>query len=78
MAGPKKETPAWDFWRTNDMIFGVAKYISTMSRYLTLYPGDMIWMGTDGSSPDLKAGDVVEVEITGLGTLRNPFVAEQG
>jgi 2-keto-4-pentenoate hydratase/2-oxohepta-3-ene-1,7-dioic acid hydratase in catechol pathway len=64
-------------FRTNDMIFGVAKYISTMSRYLTLYPGDMIWMGTDGSSPDLKPGDVVEVEITGLGTLRNPFVAEQ-
>ena len=31
----------------------------------------MIWMGTDGTSPDLKAGDVVEVEITGLGTLRN-------
>ena len=63
-------------FRTNDMIFGVAKYISTMSRYLTLYPGDMIWMGTDGSSPDLVAGDVVEVEITGVGTLRNPFVAE--
>ena len=61
---------------TNDMIFGVAKYISTMTRYLTLHPGDMIWMGTDGSSPDLKAGDVVEVEIAGLGTLRNPFVAE--
>jgi 2-keto-4-pentenoate hydratase/2-oxohepta-3-ene-1,7-dioic acid hydratase in catechol pathway len=61
---------------TNDMIFGVARYISTMSRYLTLYPGDMIWMGTDGSSPDLKAGDVVEIEITGIGTLRNPFVAE--
>jgi 2-keto-4-pentenoate hydratase/2-oxohepta-3-ene-1,7-dioic acid hydratase in catechol pathway len=49
-----------------------------MSRYLTLYPGDIIWMGTDGSSPDLAAGDVVEVEITGLGTLRNPFVAAQG
>jgi 2-keto-4-pentenoate hydratase/2-oxohepta-3-ene-1,7-dioic acid hydratase in catechol pathway len=62
---------------TNDMIFGVARYISTMSRYLTLYPGDMIWMGTDGSSPDLKAGDVVEVEITGIGILRNPFVAGQ-
>jgi 2-keto-4-pentenoate hydratase/2-oxohepta-3-ene-1,7-dioic acid hydratase in catechol pathway len=60
---------------TNAMIFGVARYISTMSRYLTLYPGDMIWMGTDGSSPDLKAGDIVEIEITGIGTLRNPFVA---
>jgi 2-keto-4-pentenoate hydratase/2-oxohepta-3-ene-1,7-dioic acid hydratase in catechol pathway len=63
-------------FRTNAMIFGVAKYISTMSRYLTLYPGDVIWMGTDGSSPDLKATDVVEVEITGLGTLRNPFIAQ--
>jgi 2-keto-4-pentenoate hydratase/2-oxohepta-3-ene-1,7-dioic acid hydratase in catechol pathway len=47
-------------FRTNDMIFGVAKYISTMSRYCTLYPGDILWMGTDGTSPDLKAGDVVE------------------
>ena len=65
-------------FHTNDMIFGVARYISTMSRYLTLYPGDIIWMGTDGSSPDLAAGDVVEVELTGLGTLRNPFVAAQG
>jgi 2-keto-4-pentenoate hydratase/2-oxohepta-3-ene-1,7-dioic acid hydratase in catechol pathway len=60
---------------TNDMIFGVATYLSTMSRYLTLYPGDVVWMGTDGSSPDLVANDVVEVEITGLGTLRNPFIA---
>ncbi len=62
-------------FRTNAMLFGVATYISTISRYVTLYPGDMIWMGTDGTSPDLKAGDVVEVEITGIGTLRNAFVA---
>jgi 2-keto-4-pentenoate hydratase/2-oxohepta-3-ene-1,7-dioic acid hydratase in catechol pathway len=33
-------------------------------------------MGTDGVSPNLKAGDVVEVEISGIGTLRNAFVAE--
>jgi 2-keto-4-pentenoate hydratase/2-oxohepta-3-ene-1,7-dioic acid hydratase in catechol pathway len=65
-------------FRTNDMLFGVATYIATMTRYVTLYPGDVIWMGTDGTSPDLKAGDVVEVEITGIGTLRNPFVAAQG
>src|SRR5450755_332882 len=61
---------------TNDMLFGVATYIAAMTRYLTLYPGDVIWMGTDGTSPNLKAGDTVEVEITGIGTLRNPFVAE--
>jgi 2-keto-4-pentenoate hydratase/2-oxohepta-3-ene-1,7-dioic acid hydratase in catechol pathway len=60
---------------TNAMLFSVATYISTMTRYVTLYPGDIIWMGTDGTSPDLRPGDVVEVEITGVGTLRNPFVA---
>ena len=64
-------------FHTNAMLFGVATYISTISRYITLYPGDMLWMGTDGSSPNLKAGDVVEVEITGIGTLRNPLTAER-
>ena len=62
-------------FRTNDMIFGVETYISAMSRYLTLYPGDVIWMGTDGASENMKAGDVVEVEISGVGTLRNPVVS---
>ena len=61
---------------TNGMIFGIATYISAMSRYLTLYPGDVIWMGTDGATQNMKAGDVVEVEISGIGTLRNPVVAE--
>jgi 2-keto-4-pentenoate hydratase/2-oxohepta-3-ene-1,7-dioic acid hydratase in catechol pathway len=65
-------------FRTNDMLFGVQTFIAAMTRYLTLYPGDVIWMGTDGTSPDLKAGDSVEIEITGVGTLRNPFVAEAG
>ncbi len=63
-------------FRTNDMLFGIARYISTMTRYLTLHPGDVIWMGTDGASPDLKPGDTVEIDITGIGTLHNPFVAE--
>jgi 2-keto-4-pentenoate hydratase/2-oxohepta-3-ene-1,7-dioic acid hydratase in catechol pathway len=62
-------------FRTNAMLFGVATYIATITRYVTLYPGDVIWMGTDGTSPDLKAGDVVEVEISGIGRLRNTFVA---
>jgi 2-keto-4-pentenoate hydratase/2-oxohepta-3-ene-1,7-dioic acid hydratase in catechol pathway len=63
-------------FRTNAMLFGVARFLSTMSQYLTLWPGDVMWMGTDGSSPNLRAGDVVEVEITGIGSLRNRFVAE--
>jgi 2-keto-4-pentenoate hydratase/2-oxohepta-3-ene-1,7-dioic acid hydratase in catechol pathway len=60
---------------TNDMIHGVACYISTMSRYMTLMPGDVLWMGTDGHSPDLQAGDVVDVEIAGIGVLTNRFEA---
>jgi 2-keto-4-pentenoate hydratase/2-oxohepta-3-ene-1,7-dioic acid hydratase in catechol pathway len=63
-------------FRTNDMLFSIPQFIAEMTKYFTLWPGDVIWMGTDGSSPDLKAGDVVEVDITGIGTLRNRFVAE--
>jgi 2-keto-4-pentenoate hydratase/2-oxohepta-3-ene-1,7-dioic acid hydratase in catechol pathway len=62
---------------TNDMIFGVATYISAMSQNITLYPGDMIWMGTDGPTHNMKGGDVVEVEIRGIGTLRNPLIQEE-
>ncbi len=62
-------------FKTNAMLFGVERYISTITRYITLHPGDVIWMGTDGASPNLKAGDVVEVEIDGIGVLRNRFVA---
>jgi len=59
---------------TNSMIFGVATYISRMSKYMTLYPGDVIWMGTEGTSENLKAGDVLDIEISGIGTLTNPIV----
>jgi 2-keto-4-pentenoate hydratase/2-oxohepta-3-ene-1,7-dioic acid hydratase in catechol pathway len=64
-------------FRTNDMIFGIKEFLVEMTKYFTLWPGDVIWMGTDGASPNIKAGDVVEVEITGVGTLRNKFVAEK-
>jgi 2-keto-4-pentenoate hydratase/2-oxohepta-3-ene-1,7-dioic acid hydratase in catechol pathway len=63
-------------FKTNEMLFGVARYISATSKYITLWPGDVMWMGTDGASPNLKHNDVVEVEITGVGTLRNRFVRE--
>ena len=42
-----------------------------MSKYLTLVPGDMIWMGTDGATENMKDKDVVEVEINNIGVLRN-------
>lgn len=63
-------------FRTNEMLFGVATFLSTISRYITLQPGDVLWMGTDGTSPNLKDGDVVDVEITGLGVLTNPVKRE--
>ncbi|MSQ22001.1 MAG: DUF2437 domain-containing protein [Dehalococcoidia bacterium] len=61
---------------TNNMIFGIATYLSVMTKYVTLYPGDVVWMGTDGIPQNMKAGDVVEVDISGIGTLRNPVAAE--
>ena len=64
-------------FNTNDMIFGVVDYLVAMTRYLTLYPGDVVWMGTDGPTENIKAGDAVEVEITQLGVLTNPVVGER-
>ena len=61
---------------TNALLFSIATFISRTSHYCTLVPGDMIWMGTDGTSPNIKSGDVVEIDITGIGTLRNRFVRE--
>ena len=61
---------------TNNMIYGIAHYLSRMSQYLTLYPGDVVWMGTDLVPQNVKHGDVIEVEITGIGVLRNPVVRE--
>ena len=57
-------------------IFGVREYISEMSRYLTLVPGDIIWMGTDGATENMVDGDLVEVEISDIGVLRNKVVWE--
>ena len=63
-------------FKTNNMLFGPATFISRMSQYLTLEPGDVVWMGTEGAPENLKHGDTVEIEITGIGTLRNPVVRE--
>jgi 2-keto-4-pentenoate hydratase/2-oxohepta-3-ene-1,7-dioic acid hydratase in catechol pathway len=61
---------------TNSMIFGVAHYLSEMSKYFTLYPGDMVWMGTEGRAENMKPGDVCEIDISSIGTLRNLIIAE--
>jgi acylpyruvate hydrolase len=68
---------------TNDMVFSVARLISILSEAITLSPGDIIVSGTPAGvgmarNPPLfmKHGDVCEVEIEGLGILRNPIEDE--
>ena len=59
-------------YNTRGMIFGVARYIARMSRYVTLYPDDIIWFGCDGpTEPALKDGDRVEVVNDAIGILAN-------
>ena len=61
---------------SNSMIFGISTFIARMSRYVTLHPGDVIWMGTEGHTENIGHGDIVEVEITGIGRLINPVIRE--
>jgi len=46
-----------------------------ISRYVTISRGDAIFTGTPGSTRRMQPGDVVEVTIEGIGTLRNPVAA---
>jgi 2-keto-4-pentenoate hydratase/2-oxohepta-3-ene-1,7-dioic acid hydratase in catechol pathway len=62
-------------FKTDAMIHGVVDYLVAISRYMTLQPADVLWMGTEGHAEQMKPGDVVEVEITGIGVLRNPVLA---
>jgi 2-keto-4-pentenoate hydratase/2-oxohepta-3-ene-1,7-dioic acid hydratase in catechol pathway len=64
-----------DRFATNKMIFDTATYIAEVSKYCTIEPGDVMWMGTDGIPANMKPGDTVEIEITGIGVLRNKVVA---
>jgi 2-keto-4-pentenoate hydratase/2-oxohepta-3-ene-1,7-dioic acid hydratase in catechol pathway len=60
--------------RTADMAFSVPFLISYISNVMTLYPGDLIATGTPAGVSPIKDGDVVEVEIEGIGVLRNMIV----
>lgn len=66
---------------TSDLIFDVPALVVWLSRYITFQPGDLVWTGTPGGVGEartpqrfLRAGDVVETEIEGIGTMRNPVV----
>ena len=66
----------WEDFSSADQIWDTATWIAELSRYTTLHPGDVLWMGTQGADGDMVPGDVIEVEVSGIGTLRNPVVAE--
>jgi 2-keto-4-pentenoate hydratase/2-oxohepta-3-ene-1,7-dioic acid hydratase in catechol pathway len=57
---------------TSDLIFDCPTLVSWISGWVTLMPGDLIYTGTPGSTRKMSPGDVVEVEIEGVGVLRNP------
>jgi 2-keto-4-pentenoate hydratase/2-oxohepta-3-ene-1,7-dioic acid hydratase in catechol pathway len=58
--------------QTSDMVFGVAELIEYVTSFMTLLPGDAILTGTPEGVGRLSPGDVVEVEVDGIGTLSNP------
>lgn len=61
---------------TSLMLFSVEKLISYISAFMTLRPGDVVWTGTPGGGAcPVKVGDVIEVEIEGIGVLKNKLVA---
>ncbi len=60
---------------SKDLLYNIDEIVSYVSRYVTLLPGDLIFTGTPGSTKAMKPGDVVEVEIEGIGILRNKVTA---
>ncbi len=68
---------------TSDLIFDVPALVEWLSRFITFQPGDLVWTGTpsgvgEAQTPPrfLRAGDVVETEIAGIGLMRNPVVEQ--
>lgn len=58
--------------RSADMAWGIAELAAYVSRFMTLEPGDVVLTGTPAGVGPLAAGDEVEVEVSGVGVLRNP------
>jgi 2-keto-4-pentenoate hydratase/2-oxohepta-3-ene-1,7-dioic acid hydratase in catechol pathway len=61
--------------RVSEMAFSIPRLIAYISRVMTLEPGDVIATGTPAGVGPLRPGDVVEVEVPGVGSLSNPVVA---
>lgn len=61
---------------TKHMIFSIPEIVAFISRNFTLEPGDIISTGTPSGVGTIKHGDMVEIEIEGIGILRNPVIEE--
>ena len=61
---------------TSDLLFSVPALIAYITEAITLLPGDVIMTGTPSGVGPMAPGDTVEVEVEGVGVLRNPIVAE--
>jgi 2-keto-4-pentenoate hydratase/2-oxohepta-3-ene-1,7-dioic acid hydratase in catechol pathway len=59
---------------TSDLGFGVATLLEYVTEFMTLLPGDVLLTGTPEGVGPLAAGDVVEIEVDGIGVLRNPVI----
>lgn len=62
--------------RTSQMIFDPAVLIEFITAIMTLFPGDIVLTGTPAGVAPMSAGDTIEIEIEGIGVLRNPLLAE--
>lgn len=61
---------------TSDMVFGVAEILEYITSFMTLLPGDVVLTGTPSGVSKVEPGDVMEVEIDGIGTLTNRVVSQ--
>ncbi|MFN0094063.1 MAG: fumarylacetoacetate hydrolase family protein, partial [Dehalococcoidia bacterium] len=60
---------------SDELIRDIPEIVRYVSQTITLVPGDIIYTGTPGEPQALNPGDIVEIEVSGAGVLRNPVVA---
>ena len=61
--------------RSDELILDIPEIVRYVAAVMTLMPGDVIFTGTPGQPQAITPGDIVEIEVTGAGVLRNPVVA---
>jgi 2-keto-4-pentenoate hydratase/2-oxohepta-3-ene-1,7-dioic acid hydratase in catechol pathway len=61
--------------RTSDLVFGIPELLAYITAYMTLLPGDVVLTGTAAGIRPVRVGDVMQVEVEGVGTLTNPVAA---